>query len=59
MKEKGAQLALQVYQHYFHIYTPQKYTHPDLHVAYAFSMESKKKRPFKGDLGQKIIKDFK
>ena len=47
MKEKSAQLALQVYQQYFHLYKPLKYTHLDLHVAYAFSMARKKKTPFK------------
>ena len=59
MREKSARLALQIYQQYFHLYKPQKYTHPDLHVAYAFSMASKKNRTFKGDWGMKILKEIK
>ena len=34
-------LALQIHQQYFDIYKPQKYTHPDAHTAYLFSLANK------------------
>ena len=37
-------LALQIHQQYFHNYKPQKYTHPDAHTAFLFSMATVKKK---------------
>ena len=37
-------LALQIHQQYFHNYKPQKYTHPDAHTAFLFSMVTVKKK---------------
>ena len=40
-------LALQIHQQYFLIYKPQKYTHPDAHTAFLFSMAVLKKQQMK------------
>ena len=59
MREEAAKVATQVHQQYFHFYKPQKYTHPDIHMACAFLMESKQQNDFKGDWGSKILKELR
>ena len=52
-------LALQIHQQYFHNYKPQKYTHPNAHTAYLFSLAMLKKQQIKADWGLKVLKDIK
>ena len=43
LKEPRIRLALQIHQQTFHMLKPQKYTHPDAHVAYIFSTATSSK----------------
>ncbi len=59
LKEPRIRLALQIHEQTFHMLKPQKYTHPDAHVAYIFSTSIKQNMPFKGDWGTKILEELK
>ena len=52
LREQGIKLPLQIFQQYFHIYKPQKYTHPNACMAYAFTVDHKGNTPLKGYWGQ-------
>ena len=59
LKDERVKLALQIHQQYFHVYKPQKYTHPDAHLAYVFTNAIRQDRIIKGNWGNKILKDLK
>ena len=58
LKGEAIKLPLQILQQYFHLYKPQKHTHPDAHVAYVFTLANKKNEPIKGNWGKKILNDI-
>ncbi len=59
LREPRIKMALQVHQQQFHMLKPQKYTHPDIHVAHIFNLAVKLNKTFRGDWGLKILKDIK
>lgn len=52
-------LALQIHQQYFHVLKPNRYTQPDIHMAFVFSAAYKKNKTIRGNWGDKILKDLK
>ena len=44
LKEEVVRLPLQIHQQYFHLYKPQKYMHPDAHVAYVLTLATRKNK---------------
>ena len=51
-------LPLQLYQQHFHLMKPQKFTQPDQHVAYVFTLARKKNMVILCDWGEKVLKDL-
>ena len=42
LMDQNVKLPLQLYQQHFHLMKPQKYTQPDQHVAYVFTLARKR-----------------
>ena len=57
LKEVHVKIPLQLMQQHFHLYKPQKYTHPKGHWAYLFTLAIKRNLQTQGDWGKRILKD--
>ena len=51
-------LPLQLYQQHFYLMKPQRFTQPDQHVAYVFTLARKKNIVILCDWGEKVLKDL-
>ena len=56
--DQSITLPLQSFQHHFHLMKPQKYTLPDQHTAYVFTMVRKRNVANLCNWGEKVLKDL-
>ena len=56
--DQGVKLPLQPYQQHFCLMKPQKYTLPDQHVAYVFTIAKKRNAVILCNWGDKVLKDL-
>ena len=56
--DQNVKLLLQLYQQHFHLMKLQKYTQPDQHVAYVFTLARKRNVVIFCNWGEKVLKDL-